>query len=134
MCVAPLLAGTSSIFTFLRYIDSLYFIPIFSVVVIGMLTRKVPPFAANLALVGGCVFMVIGLICRFPIQQFHYAGIVFAALIAIMLIIGMLKPLIQPRTVPDANLIDLKPWKPAPYAAAVLFLIVLLMYILIEIY
>ena len=132
MCVAPLLAGTSSIFTYLQYINSLYFIPIFAVVVIGMLTKRVPPFAANIALIGGCVFMVGGLLGHVPIQQFHYAGIVFAALLILMLLLGKLKPLPAPRTVPDANAINMTPWKPAPYVAAGLFLIVLLMYIFIE--
>ena len=134
MCVAPLLAGTTSIFTYLQYMNSLYFIPIFAVVVIGMLTRRVPPFAANLALVGGCVFMIGGLLGHLPVHQFHYSGIVFLALLVLMLICGRAKPLPEPKTVPSANAVDMTPWKPAPYIAAVLFLIVISIYIIVEIF
>ena len=128
MSVAPLLDGTTSIFTYLQHLNSLYFIPIFAVVIIAMLTRVVPPFAANFSLIAGCVLMLLSLFVNIPIQQFHYACIVFVFLIVFMLFAGLFKPLAQPRTVPDANVIDLTPWKPAPYVAAVIFLIVVTIY------
>lgn len=128
MSVAPLLAGTTSIFTYLQYLNSIYFIPIFAVVLIAMLTKAVPPFAANIALIAGCVLMLLSLVVDIPLQQFHYAGSVFLILIVFMLSAGWFKPLAQPRTVPDANKIDMTPWKPAPYAAAAVGLIVVVIY------
>ncbi len=109
MLVAPLLAGTTSIFTYLQYMNSLYFIPIFAVVVVGMLTKRVPPFAANIVLIGGCVLMFIGLVL--PFNQFHYAGGVFALLVVFMLTTGRFSPLAEPRTIEEAHAIDMTPWK-----------------------
>ena len=134
MCVAPLLAGTTSIFTYLQYMNSLYFIPIFAVVVIGMLTKRVPPVAANLALVGGCALMITGMLSKLRIHQFHYSGVIFLFLLVLMLTIGMFKPLPEPRTAPNANAVDMTPWKPAPYIAVVLFLIVIGTYAIVEIF
>ena len=53
MFVAPLLAGQTSIFGYLQKMNGMYFIPIFAVVVMGILNRKVPATAANTALLIG---------------------------------------------------------------------------------
>jgi len=60
MCVAPLLANTTSIFAYLQKMNGLYFIPIFAVVLIGMLTKRVPPLAAKLALIVGFLAIAAG--------------------------------------------------------------------------
>ncbi|MFI4875612.1 MAG: solute:sodium symporter family transporter [Blastopirellula sp. JB062] len=60
MTVAPLLAGQDSIFGYLQKMNGLYFIPIFSVVLIGLLTRRVPAVAANVALVVGFAAIALG--------------------------------------------------------------------------
>jgi solute:Na+ symporter, SSS family len=60
MCVAPLLANTTSIFAYLQKMNGLYFIPIFAVVLIGMLSKRVPPVAAKVALIVGFLVIAIG--------------------------------------------------------------------------
>ena len=60
MCVAPLLANVGSIFGYLQKMNGLYFIPIFSVVLVGMLSKRVPPLAAKLALIVGFVVIACG--------------------------------------------------------------------------
>ena len=60
MCVAPLLANTKSIFAYLQKMNGLYFIPIFSVVLVGMLSKRVPPIAAKIALIVGFLVIAIG--------------------------------------------------------------------------
>ncbi|MBL7132694.1 MAG: solute:sodium symporter family transporter [Phycisphaerae bacterium] len=60
MCVAPLLANTKSIFAYLQKMNGLYFIPIFSVVLVGMLSKRVPPLAAKLALIAGFLVIAAG--------------------------------------------------------------------------
>ena len=55
MSVAPLLIGQDSIFGYLQKMNGLYFIPIFSVVVVGMIFRRVPAVAAKIALVVGFI-------------------------------------------------------------------------------
>ena len=46
MIGAPLLIGQSSIFGYLQKMNGLYFIPIFAVVVVGIVFKRVPPLAA----------------------------------------------------------------------------------------
>jgi len=60
MCVAPLLANTKSIFAYLQKMNGLYFIPIFAVVLVGMLSKRVPPLAAKIALIVGFLVIATG--------------------------------------------------------------------------
>ncbi len=60
MSIAPLLAGQESIFAYLQKMNGLYFIPIFAVVVVGMLSKRVPAIAANIALLVGFAAIALG--------------------------------------------------------------------------
>ncbi|WP_084426662.1 solute:sodium symporter family transporter [Roseimaritima ulvae] len=94
MTVAPLLAGQDSIFGYLQKMNGLYFIPIFSVVLIGMLNKRVPAWAANTALIVGVSVIALGyFVPAFSgwvdaIHEFHFLGIVFVSLLAGMWIAG----------------------------------------------
>ncbi|MBO7147647.1 MAG: solute:sodium symporter family transporter [Lentisphaeria bacterium] len=127
MIVAPLLAGTTSIFTYLQYMNTIYFIPIFAVVLTGMLTCKVPAKAANTALIVGCILMGIGL--AFPvINPFHYAALIFLVLVFFMWICGKLSTNTAIHTVQDAGAVDMTPWEYAPHCGLFLFLTVIIIY------
>lgn len=98
MTIAPLLAGQDSIFGYLQKMNGLYAAPIFSVVLVGMFTRRVPAFAANLALVLGVT--VIAVVYFAPgfagplatINGFHFLGLVFVCLVGLMLALGQFAP------------------------------------------
>ncbi len=60
MCVAPLLARTKSIFAYLQKMNGLYFIPIFAVVLVGMLSKRIPALAAKVALIVGFLVIAVG--------------------------------------------------------------------------
>jgi SSS family solute:Na+ symporter len=102
MTVAPFLAGQDAIFGYLQKMNGLYFIPIFSVVVIGIATRRVPAFAANLALLVGVAVIAYGYFVSewLPsaanpgqgIHEFHFLGIVFAGLLLLMVLCGLIAP------------------------------------------
>lgn len=134
MTVAPLLAGQESIFAYLQKMNGLYFIPIFSVVLVGMLTRRVPALAAKLALVIG--FSAIALGYFVPalstyvdrLHEFHFLGIVFAGLIVMMLVIGQLAPRDEPWEQKHSGDVDMTPWKLAWPAGIALALVVLVIY------
>jgi len=135
MTIAPLLSSTESIFAYLQKMNGMYFIPIFSVVVVGMLTRRVPPFAAKLALVTG--FIVIGAGYFIPpfdsivsaMHEFHFLGLVFTYLVILMLVLGELRPRAEPWIQEDVNAVDMTPWKHARLAGLVLVVIVAGIYI-----
>ena len=136
MSVAPLLIGQSSIFDYLQKMNGLYFIPILSVVVIGITTRRVPPLAAKLALVVGCCGIAVGYFVPAAnklisgIHEYHFLAMVFVGLIAMMLAIGRVRPLSQPWQAPEAtHELDLTPWRPAWPLGIGLLAIVLAIYV-----
>jgi SSS family solute:Na+ symporter len=135
MAVAPLLDGQESIFGYLQQMNCIYFIPIFSVVLVGMLSRRVPPIAAKLALILGFLAIVIGYyvppfnIIVASLHNFHFVGIVFFYLVIMMLIIGEVCPLEKEWVQEDVKAIDMTPWKHTRKAGLALLAIVLTIYI-----
>ncbi len=135
MSLAPLLAGQESIFSYLQKMNGLYFIPIFAVVVVGMLTRRVPPLAAKLALITGFAVIAIGYF--FPpaskivasMHDFHFLGLVFSYLVILMLVLGELRPLPEEWVQQDVKAVDMTPWVHAKRAGLVLAVLVLMIYV-----
>ncbi len=134
MCIAPLLAQTTSIFGHLQKMNGMYFIPIFAVVLVGMLTRRVPPIAAKIALVVGFSVIAIGYFVHpfdlivASIHDFHFLGLVFAWLVILMLVIGEIRPLEKEFTQQDVKAVDMTPWRLSIPIGIVLIVIVLAIY------
>ena len=139
MLVAPLLAGQDSIFGYLQKMNGLYFIPIFSVMIVGLLNRNVPAIAANIGLVLGFAAISIGYFVPFVSQyigngvgqlhEFHFLGVVFISLIILMLAIGSTRPRQTPWQQTNSMQVDLTPWKPALPFGLGLIAIVLAIYL-----
>jgi len=135
MCIAPLLAGQTSIFGYLQKMNGIYFIPIFAVVLVGMLTNRVPPLAAKLGLiVGFCVIPIGYFVYPFnrivaSIHEFHFLGIVFAWLVIMMLAIGAAKPRETEFVQKDVRAVDMTPWPWAKPVGMLLIVAVFLIYI-----
>ena len=134
MCVAPLLAGQTSIFTFFQTMNGIYNIPIFAVVLVGLLSRRAPALAAKTALVGGVAAIALGLFV-FPAWvkavfggQWHFFGVVFLLLIALMMLIARLKPRKTPWVHEDSGEVNLTPWKYAIPCGIALLVIVICIY------
>ncbi len=149
MCLAPLLANTGSIFGYLQKMNGLYFIPIFSVMLIGMFSKRVPAIAAKVALIVGFAAIALqyfavppimeqlvqsnykGFILRpltwlSELHEFHFLGIVFCGLCSLMLVIGNVKPLETPWVHTYTGEVDLTPWKwAAPLGIALISFVVI---------
>ncbi|MCX6938671.1 MAG: solute:sodium symporter family transporter [Verrucomicrobia bacterium] len=138
MLIAPLLAGQASIFKYLQKMNGIYFIPIFAVVVVGMLNRRVPSIAGTLGLVLGVVGIALGYFLPEPINpvtalglhEFHFLGVIFALLVLMMLAIGAVRPRETAWELSSGNTIDLTPWKNAKWASLLLVLLVVGIYVM----
>jgi SSS family solute:Na+ symporter len=136
MFVAPLLAGQDSIFAYLQDMNAIYFIPIFAVVVVGMLHPRVPAPAAFWALVLGLVmigvkYFVPGVAPKVDAifrYNFHFLGFVFATLVIFMVAWGSAAPRPTAWKLETSTPIDMTPWKGLKLASAVLVGIVLVIY------
>ena len=134
MIIAPLLAGQDSLFGYLQKMNAIYFIPILAVVLVGLLTKRVPPMAAKVALVGGCLLIAAGYFVppfnKLPIvmHEFHFVASVFVLLVAVMLVIGKLRPRATDWVQEDSGDVDLTPWKGAVPPGVALVVLVVIMY------
>jgi SSS family solute:Na+ symporter len=139
MVIAPLLNHPAiqerGIFDYLQKMNGMYFIPIFAVVLIGMLTRRVPSIAAKTGLVVGFAAIAIGYFVPpfdkivASLHEFHFLGIVFSWLLILMLVIGEVKPRETEFVQEDVGAVDMTPWRYAKPVGLLLILIVLAIYI-----
>ncbi len=135
MLIAPLLAKTTSIFGYLQKMNGMYFIPIFAVVLVGMLSKRVPAKAAKFALIAGFSIIAIGYFVPpfdkivASMHEFHFLGIVFSWLVILMLVIGELEPRETEFVQEDVGAVNMKPWEHARKAGWALIAIVFLIYI-----
>jgi SSS family solute:Na+ symporter len=137
MIAAPLLLGQDSIFGYLQKMNGIYFIPIFAVVLMGMLNKRTPPIAATVGLVLGLILISVfyfvpacaAVLKSLNIHDFHFLGIVFAILLAVMQLITVAKPLPEDWTLQATDKIDLTPWKGAKPVSAILVITVIIIYV-----
>lgn len=137
MLTAPLLLNQTSIFGYLQKMNGIYFIPIFAVVLMGMLNKKTPALAATLALLVGLVTISVfyfvpscaDLLKTWEIHDFHFLGIVFVLLIGLMLLITAVMPRKEDWHLEATNKIDLTPWKGAKPVSIFLVVVVIVIYI-----
>lgn len=136
MFVAPLLAGQDSIFAYLQDMNAIYFIPIFAVVVVGMLHPRVPAPAAFWALILGLAmigvkYFVPGVAPKVDAvfrYNFHFLGFVFATLVVFMIAWGAAAPRAQAWRLETSTPIDMTPWKGVKWASLILIALVLIIY------
>lgn len=139
MCIAPLLAHPSivekGIFGYLQKMNGIYFIPIFAVVVVGMMTRRVPALAAKVALIVGFAVIAAGYFIPpldhivASMHEFHFLGVVFCWLVVLMLVIGEIRPRDTEFFQQDVKAVDLTPWKHTRLAGFVLIGLVIAIYV-----
>ena len=135
MIIAPFLANTTSIFAYLQKMNGMYMIPIFAVVLTGMLTKRVPGIAAQIGLIAGLTVIAVGYFVPpfdtivASLHEFHFLGIVFAWLVIMQLVIGELRPRETEFVQEDSGLVDMTPWPLVKPVGLVLIGIVFTIYI-----
>lgn len=137
MTVAPLLMKTTSIFTYLQTINGIYFIPIFAVVLMGLLFRRIPDRAATITMLSGIGIIIIGyfVLPLVPgldivkvIGEYHFLGIVFLILTGAMYVSGILAPRKEAWQHVHSGEVDITPWKWAVPGGIGLLIAILLIY------
>ncbi len=136
MCAAPLLAGQTSIFGYLQKMNGLYFIPIFSVVLAGLLLKRANAASANISLVAGCVILLIGYFVppfstwtASPATNFHFLGGVFVVLMLYQYVMSRVAPRPQAWEQRNSGEVELTPWRWTKPVAASLLAFVALLYV-----
>ncbi|WP_110114559.1 solute:sodium symporter family transporter [Bacillus sp. CGMCC 1.16541] len=129
MSVAPLIANVpQGFFQYLQIVNGFYNVPIFTIIFIGYVTKRVPAIAAKVSLaVFISVYAVTQLVWDTGLHFLHILGILFVVCAVLMLIIGKIAPRDTDYTLEDKEAVELTPWKlvyPMGIAAVVAMIVV----------
>ena len=138
MCIAPGIANApEGLFGYLQEINGCYTIPILTIILVGYLTKYVPPLAAKLAMGLGVILYSFS---QFFLKDFvisnggtyphylHIMAILFLFNIAVMLLVGKLKPRSEAYVQAYTEQVDITPWKPVKLMGVIITLIVISTY------
>ena len=111
MLTAPLVANNpDGLFYLIQQLQGIFNAPILSVVLVGLLTKRVPAIAAKLGLLFGMsAYIIFNFIFKVDIHFFHLIGLLFIGNIIFMLIIGYFFPQKAYQEVYTEQ-VDIKPW------------------------
>jgi SSS family solute:Na+ symporter len=113
MTIGPFLVfAKSGFYTYVQTVNGFFNVPIFTVIFVGMVTRRVPPVAAKV----GLVFFIVsyGLtrtVFPVPLHFLHVLAILFLVTSALMLGIGRLWPMEEAYQPMVSNKVELTPWR-----------------------
>jgi SSS family solute:Na+ symporter len=130
--VSPLLQyAPEGLFQIIRIFTGFYNIPVIAVVLVGLFTKRVPGFAAKVAIIFHViVYGLLKFVIDVDINFIHIYAILFFVEVGIMLAIGHYMPLETPWHYPHAPKVDMKPWIYALPVAIMLFAGVVMVYVL----
>lgn len=141
--IAPfIMFAPNGLFDLLQRLAGLFSVPIFTIVLMGYITKRVPAVAAKVSL---AVFVVAYGIVQFtpeamhdylgPLKSlaelhfFHQLAVLFVVCCVIMLVIGKVRPRDTDYVLPVNEEMDIKPWEFRFEASAVILYMVLGAYI-----
>ena len=158
MFIAPLIANAGSLFSYLQEINGIYSIPIFTVIVIGYATKRVPAIAAKIGIFSGSLMYIISQFWLDPMMRenaiaaaeasgitdvetlrmvgvdayphyLHVMAILFVANCLLMLIIGKFYPRSEPFELQYTKQVSIEPFKYVKPAGALIVIIVVGIYV-----
>ncbi|MEB8328623.1 solute:sodium symporter family transporter [Flavobacteriaceae bacterium KMM 6897] len=158
MFIAPLIANAGSLFNYLQEINGIYSIPIFTIIVVGYLTKRVPAIAAKIAIFSGSLLYIISQFWLGPNMKesalaaakasgvtdplalriveadayphyLHVMAILFITNVIIMLVIGYFKPRAEAYEIEYTKQVDIVPYKYVKVVGGIICLIVVSIYI-----
>ena len=138
MVIAPSIANApEGLFGYLQEINGCYTIPILTIILVGYLTKYVPPIAAKIAMGVGVVmysfsqFFLKGYVeaggGEYP-HYLHIMAIIFLFNIGLMLLIGKLKPREEAYVQQYTEQVDITQWKPVRLMGLIITVIVISTY------
>jgi len=159
MSIAPFIANApAGLFSYIQQALGSLSVPILAVVIIGILTKKVPAIGAKIVLISGVIMYLISLLILGPYftsnalteatangitdpeqlsiikaeaypHFLHIMGILFVINVGIMMIAGMLKPKTNIYTPTTTQVIDTTPWKYAYIIGGLITILVISTYL-----
>ncbi len=131
MGVAPLVANApDGLFYLIQQLQGIFNAPILSVVLVGLLTKRVPAIAAKLGLVFGMsAYILFNFVIKIDLHFFHLVGILFVLNVIFMLIIGHFYPRAEAYQDVYTEQVDIQPWNMGKPVATLVCLASVSMYV-----
>lgn len=99
-------------YSYLQKAASYFSVPVFTIMLIGLVTRKVPAVAARAGLLFFVsVYIVTQLFIDTGIHYLHLLALLFVITSLLMLLIGKIVPQKEPFTIKNHAKVNLQPWK-----------------------
>ncbi|MGV8979739.1 solute:sodium symporter family transporter [Clostridium sp.] len=132
MIIAPyIMYAPQGLFQYLQIVNGFFNVPIFTIVFIGYVTKRVPAIAAKVALVFFVgTYAILQLVIKPDMNFLYQLAILFVVSCGIMLIIGKIKPRETPYVMEIRNVVDIEPWEHRHVAGGVVVFLMISMYIL----
>ncbi len=131
MFVAPLILNApDGLFDYLQTINGFFNVPIFTIIFMGYMTKRVPAIAAKVAITFFVsVYALTQLVVNTGLHYLHISAILFVVSCLIMYVIGKFKPLETPYVLPTRNVVDMTPWKHRYTFSGFVIFVMLSMYV-----
>ena len=133
MTIAPFIANApQGLFGYLQEVNGCYSIPILTIILVGIFSRKAPPVAAKIGLASGVGLYVISQFVLKPVigadsypHFLHVMFILFVLNVCIMLYIGKVRPMAHSWAPDRPSPVDMTPYALAkPLGAAIVVIVV----------
>ena len=113
MLIAPFIVfAQQGLYTYIQMVSGLFSVPIFTILVVGLLHKRMPAIAAKIGLTFFIItYSISQLFVDTGLHFLHVLAILFVATVLLMLFIGALFPRKEPFVQQWNNIVDLRPWK-----------------------
>ncbi len=130
--VAPLLQyAPDGLWQIIRKFTGFYNIPVITIVLVGLFTKRVPALAAKVVIVFHVfAYWLLKFQLDIQVNFIHVYAILFVVEVAIMLVIGQRKPRASIWTFKSDAKVSLEPWRYAKPASAIMVAGIVSLYIL----
>lgn len=131
MCGAPfIMYAPTGLYDYLQTINGFFNVPIFTIIFMGYMTKKVPPIAAKVAVTFFVtVYGITQLVWDTGLHYLHVSAILFVISCAIMYVIGKLRPSEVEFVLEDNKVVNIEPWKNRYKASGFVLFVMIGMYI-----
>ena len=138
MSFSPLLDSVPSIFGYLQKMNSIYFIPILAVVLLGLVSRRAKQATAVAGMLLGAAAIACGhfvlpllggkwdVVAR--IGEYNFVALVFLAVFDLMLVWRLVSPSGKAHEFQDAKAVNLTPWGGAKWASLAMLAVIVAIY------
>jgi solute:Na+ symporter, SSS family len=132
MCFSPFISRfDGGFYYYIQKMSSFFSVPVFTVMIVGFMTKKVSETAATAGLIFFIVtYMISQLVFDLPIHYLHVLGILFIATVIVMLVVARWKPMAAPYMQTNMAVVDLKPWRSRHFFFLVLLVLMAATFIL----